>query len=84
MDSDRSGDLDFKEFREMFAQMKIEFKHEELLDIFKSLDIDGSGRVEWAELQADFNNVTGKSFVELWEEEKLNRAAYDDMEDQEM
>lgn len=61
--------------------MKIQFKDEELLDIFKSLDVDGSGSVEFAELQLDFTNVTTKSFPELWEQERLNRAAYNEMVD---
>lgn len=64
--------------------MKIDFRPEELLDIFSSLDFDGSGRLEWAELQADFQNVTSKTSAQLWEEEKQSRAAQNDIDDEAM
>lgn len=34
VDSDRSGDVNFNEFRDMFTQMQIDFRPEDLLDIF--------------------------------------------------
>jgi hypothetical protein len=37
------------------------------------MDVDQSGRVEYAEFQADFNNITSKPFHQLWEEELASR-----------
>ena len=64
--------------------MKIKFKDEEIYDIFRSMDVDNSERVEYAELQADFNNITSKAFPQLWEEELTNRQLHNEVEDQEM
>lgn len=65
MDDNSSGDLSVKEFIEMFQAMKIGLKTEEVHDIFNSIDVDGSGKVEWAELQADFENSTSKTTAQL-------------------
>ena len=37
------------------------------------MDVDSSERVEYAEFQADFNNITSKTFHQLWEEELASR-----------
>jgi hypothetical protein len=83
MDEDRSGDLDVAEFKEMFEMMKIEMKAEEVHDIFKSIDIDGSGKVEWAELQADFENITSKTTAQLLEEARQARMTQKQIEEDE-
>lgn len=49
VDTDDSGDLDHKEFAQMFKRMQIKFKDDEIFDIFQTMDIDQSGRVEYAE-----------------------------------
>lgn len=63
IDSDDSGDIDINEFKLMFQKMNIKkFDHDEIFDIFQSMDVDKSERVEYAEFQADFNNIISKTF----------------------
>ena len=64
--------------------MQIDFRPEDLLDIFQSIDIDGSGRMEWAELSAEFKNVTSKTSAQLWEEERQLQKDQMDMDDEDM
>lgn len=48
------------------------------------MDIDASGTVEWAELYSDYQKVTGASITQLLEEERINRSAYNKIQDDEM
>lgn len=48
------------------------------------MDADRSDRVEYAEFQADFNNITSKTFHQLWEEELASRQLHDDVDQEEM
>ena len=73
IDTDNSGDIDADEFKMMFRKMNIRFNEHDIYEIFQSMDADDSNRIEFAEFQADFNNVISKPFYELWREEETNR-----------
>lgn len=52
VDEDKNGTIDFHEFLSLMARkMKIIDKEDELLDAFKLLDLDGSGKISKYELR---------------------------------
>lgn len=58
--------------------MNVELNDGECRDIFASIDIDGSGTIEWAELQLDFDKCITKTLLELLEEERILHLNDDD------
>ena len=70
VDEDKNGTIDFQEFLSLMARkMKITDKEDELLDAFKTLDIEGTGKI----LKYDLRNIilstecgiTGDDFEDL-------------------
>ena len=52
VDEDKNGTIDFQEFLSLMARkMKIIDKEDELLDAFKLLDLDGSGKISKYQLR---------------------------------
>ena len=58
--------------------MDIAVPEKDSRDIFRSIDIDNSGRIQWAEFQHDFDKCTRKTLQELEAEEAALHATFDD------
>jgi len=62
----------------MFRQMEIVVPPSDCKEIFRSIDIDNSGKIQWAEFQHDFDKCVRKSVQELEAEEAALHRAFDD------
>merc|ERR550534_2435527 len=51
MDADSSGELDWEEFVNVMAVTKMDFSDDELVKIFKYVDLDNSGTIDLMELE---------------------------------
>ena len=58
--------------------MDIAVPEKDSRDIFRSIDIDNSGRIQWAEFQHDFDKCVQKTVQELEHEEAILHQAFDD------
>ena len=83
VDMDKSHDISFEEFKEMFKHMNISEQDHMIREIFRSIDIDDDEKVSWAEFNFDFNKCLTKTVNQMVEEEKLlaqSQGAEDDFE----
>ena len=70
VDEDKNGTIDFQEFLSLMARkMKIIDKEDELIDAFKTLDLDGTGKISKYQLRyiilSTESGFTGDDIEEL-------------------
>lgn len=80
VDRDSDGELELDEFLVLIKQMKIGLQSDRALQLFESMDADGSGAIDAREF---VRHVYPKSYVELYGHLSANSDAHDNHWDQE-
>ena len=86
VDEDKNGTIDFQEFLSLMARkMKITDKEDELIDAFKTLDIEGTGKILKYELRniilSTECGITGDDFELFLKTIKVDDEGYINLHD---
>merc|ERR1719262_1151910 len=74
VDTDKSGEVDFKEFCDMMALMGNDYsEEEEMMTAFKVFDKDGSGKIDKNEMKTVMANL-GENLTDEEINELINEA----------
>jgi Ca2+-binding EF-hand superfamily protein len=57
IDSNSDNNLKFNEFRQKLMLMEMRLDEEEMISLFKSIDVNNSGSIEYAELIQKFSQL---------------------------
>ena len=78
MDRDGNLNIDVSELAHAFRKMNLNVSDSDVRAIFKSMDFDNSGTVDWAEFKHDFDRCISRSQSVLEEEERLLSSNFND------